>query len=108
VSSVYGYYYDSLYNVFKNTRKADSAIILFDIQKTKLQARQARILTYNILIDNHFLEPGDYKFQTRLRTRTNYSTKSGKRALDKIEYINSDWYYFKVKDSMMSSLIKPL
>jgi hypothetical protein len=76
----------------------------FDFYKDTLGAGRSYKLEFNLLSDNIYLEPGDYKFKIAFRIGNNYRTKKNGDLVNDIKYLYSDWYYFKLERLLRAML----
>ena len=97
---------DSLYiNYGIYGLKADSALQHCDIPKKALPPLATDSLPFNLLRECHHLQAGDYKVKILLRVNTTFGVENGEFLAKKIDYIESDWFYFSVLKNLRSSLI---
>jgi hypothetical protein len=92
--SPYSFIMDSLRVLYEDD-KADSIIRVFDISKDSLGPGSTRFLQFNLATNNFYLDSGEYKLQIAFRVRNQY--KDNKSGIEKIDYIYSDWFYFKIE-----------
>lgn len=99
-SSAAGSVHFQLLNELEDPGKADSAFAVYDLPKKDLMPSQSDTLTFNLLNDKIFLEPGEYGLVIYLRAGNFFVIYNALRRSFGRNYLPSNMYYFKVLKSL--------
>lgn len=101
----YQYLMDSLRQIYSDS-VANSIIKDFDFHKYILEPGESDTLQFNLLCNNFYLEPGQYKFKIAFRIGSSDIIDEAGTRKKNLLYIWSDWFYFKLDRKLVCSLSK--